>query len=453
MPRVTIAPLLKNVLIGSAAAFLCKLFASALGFAMFALSSRAMDQSSFGSLAIYFNALAFISVAALAGQETLVIRSWDEYRVSGRPALARGVLGFSAGVSLSGTLSFALATGVLWAAWDRTAPAALIASGCAFLLLNGLLQFTSQLARVVVDLVRSELVRELSWRLLAVAVICFYWWRGLEFGATQFFSICAIALSLAITVQVWQIWSCLPASVRHARPEHQRLAWSVRSFKMWIAVLLDVASQYLEVVFVGFVLGPGSAAFYFVITRITSIFAMISAGVSIYASSRISALYYSSARPELQQVLRALAIINLIVSGCALLIIIVAGKVLLWFFGPGYVSAYEYLMVMGLGAAAGTLAGPARHVLLLTGHEGVYAAIMGPALVVRMLLITVLGLMFGLGGTVVGWSLSTVLMTVALIVGSRRLVGVDPSLAFAIWQPNPGLDRPQGGSLVDEAPR
>jgi O-antigen/teichoic acid export membrane protein len=59
---------------------------------------------------------------------------------------------------------------------------------------------------------------------------------------------------------------------------------------------------------------------------------------------------------------------------------------------------------------------------------------MAPVLLVRMLLIAVLGPTFGLMGTAIGWTVSTVIMTFALIVASRRLVGLDPSLAFLIRQ-------------------
>src|SRR5687767_4861037 len=68
-----------RVLKGSAAAFTIKLAAALLGFTMFALMSRRMQPAEFGSLAIIFNTMASLSAAALCGQETLIVRSWDEY--------------------------------------------------------------------------------------------------------------------------------------------------------------------------------------------------------------------------------------------------------------------------------------------------------------------------------------------------------------------------------------
>ena len=54
-----------HVLKGSAAAFALKFAASIAGFTMFALASRSMEPAGFGSLAIIFNAMSFLSVAAI----------------------------------------------------------------------------------------------------------------------------------------------------------------------------------------------------------------------------------------------------------------------------------------------------------------------------------------------------------------------------------------------------
>ena len=82
------------VLKGSAAALAIKFTGSVLGFAMFALAARSMEAHDFGTLAVIFNAMSFLAVIAACGQETLIVRSWDEYCGSQRPALASGALRF-----------------------------------------------------------------------------------------------------------------------------------------------------------------------------------------------------------------------------------------------------------------------------------------------------------------------------------------------------------------------
>ena len=41
--------------------------------------------------------------------------------------------------------------------------------------------------------------------------------------------------------------------------------------------------------------------------------------------------------------------------------------------------------------------------------------------------------MLGLMGAAVAWSISTVILMLALIIACRRLVGLDPSLGFTLW--------------------
>jgi O-antigen/teichoic acid export membrane protein len=429
--RIARSLLQNDVLKGSATALAIKFTASVLGFTMFALSSRQMEPETFGALAIIFNAMSFLSAAALCGQETLIVRSWAEYCRSDRPALARGVLTFGAQVTLGAATLMTMVVALVWSFWDRSDSLPLVFAACAFLFCHALLQFSGQFSRVAAGLIIGEGPRELLWRLIVVATIGVHHVMNISFGATEFFVAAAGALMFAIVLQIVQVARVIPAAVRQAKPELDIRAWVPRSFKMWLSALMDTTGQYLEVVAVGFVLGPKAAGFYFVATRITNVFAMITGSISIYATPQISALFYSNAKHELQRILRLLAVIGAVLAGSTLLLIVVAGKLLLWMFGAAYISIYPALIVLALGASIGALVGPAAHVLLLTGHEGAYPRIMATGLMVRFVMIVVLGHMFGLMGAVIATAVSMVFIALALILACRRLVGLDPSLSFA----------------------
>jgi O-antigen/teichoic acid export membrane protein len=252
------------------------------------------------------------------------------------------------------------------------------------------------------------------------------------FGSTEFFVVSTSALLLAVLFQVWYVARSMPAAVTAAKPEFEKAAWTTRSLKMWLSSLMDTTSQYVEVVVIGLVLGPTTAAFYFVCTRITNVFAMISGSITIYSMRQISGLFYADAKDELQNILRSLAIISAIVAGLAVAVILLGGKLLLWMFGAAYVSAYSALIVLTIGASVSALAGPAGYVLLMTGHEGIYPRIMAGGLLLRFALIAILGPLFGLMGAVIAWSISAVIIALALIVACRYFVGLDPSLSSAL---------------------
>ena len=424
-----------GVLKGSAAALAIKFTASILGFAMFALASRQMDPATFGSLAIVFNAMSFLAAVAPCGQETLIVRSWSEYCGSGRPALARGSLVYGALVVLGATLVITLVVALVWSLWDRTVATPLLIAACAFLFAQSLMHFSGQFARVAAGVIVGDTPRESMWRFIVVATLAAHYLSGVSLGAAGFFFVSTGAIAVAILFQAWRVARVIPEAVKEAKAERDVRSWVPRSLKMWAAAVLDTTGQYLEVVVIGLFLGPTAAGFYFVATRITNGFAMISGSISVYATSRISGLFYADAKDDLQAMLRSLAIICATLVGAGLVLIVVAGKLLLSAFGDIYVSAYPALIVLAAGASIGALAGPAAHVLLLTGHEGAYPRIMGCGMVVRFLLIAILGPMFGLIGAAIAWAISAAAIGVALIVVSRRLVGVDPSLRSAFARP------------------
>ena len=155
-------------------------------------------------------------------------------------------------------------------------------------------------------------------------------------------------------------------------------SWVPRSFRMWLSAMLDTANQYLEVIVIGFFLGPAVAAFYFVATRITNVFSMIAASMTGYATSRISALYHTGARDELQQ---TLALARRSSAHCSppapFVAIVFGGKLLLWSFGAVYVASYPALLVLAARRRlqrahwAGRLSAPAdRQRRRLSAHHG-----------------------------------------------------------------------------------
>jgi O-antigen/teichoic acid export membrane protein len=435
--NIAAAILSNEVLRGSASALAIKFTGSILGFAMFALAARSMEPHAFGMLAVIFNAMSFLAVIAVCGQETLIVRSWDEYCGSDRPTLARGALAFGVKVVAATSCATAVAVALAWPLVQRDMPSALIIAACAFLLLQAFMNFSAQFSRVAAGVVVGEAPREILWRLVVVVAIVAHQALQTSFSATEFFAIATAALAFSILLQQLFVARALPAAVRAGKAEYEIDAWIPRSFRMWLSAILDTSSQYLEVIAIGLFLGPTMAAFYFVATRITNVFAMIAGSITAYATSQISGLFHRNAHDELQAILRSLALISATLAAGAFLTIALGGKALLWIFGAVYVSAYPALLVLAAGASAVALAGPAAYLLLLTGNEGLYPRILACGLLARLILIAVLGPWLGLMGAAIAWSVSGLAMSAALVIACRQRTGVDPSVLCLIRQPRP----------------
>jgi O-antigen/teichoic acid export membrane protein len=428
---------------GSAAVLTIKFTASVLAFAMFALSSHHMDPAAFGTLAVIFNAMSFLAVISLCAQEALIVRSWDEYCQSHRFGLARGALTFGAQIAVIAGLVTGVAVALGWSVWDPVVSTNLLLAACFFMFAQSLMHFTGQFTRVSVGLMVGEIPRELLWRLMVVAVVGIHHVLNVGFDTTEFFFVSGCALTIAVVFQIWQAARVLSRATKSAKSERDTAASLPRSFNMWMSAPMDT-SQYLEVVVIGFFLGPTAAGFYFVTTRITNVFAMLSSSITIYATSQLSILYYSNAKNELQAILRSLALIGAAVVVIAFAVIVIAGKLLLFAFGVAYVSAYPALLVLAAGASVSALAGPTAYLFLLTGNEGTYPKIMAAGLVLRFFLIAILGTLFGLIGAVIAWSVSAVLIALALIVACRHLVGLDASPGSASPRTNAAFMRLKG---------
>jgi len=419
--------LASDVLKGSATALAIKVTGATLNFAMLALLSRQIDPGAFGSFAIIFSVLGLLSALAHCGQELLISRSWGEYVFSNRPALARGVLIFGIQIVCAAGLIAAAGVMIAWPQLDEALSVPLLFAACAYLIAQTLMRFRGQFARVAAGVLIGDGPREILWRGIIVTVILGHQVIGVAFSATEFFFVAAAGLMLGIAIQIRKVARFIPEAVKQTSPQRDLRSWVPCSFKMWLSSLSEIVTQYLEVVVIGLVLGPTVAGFYFVATRITTVFAVMSAGVTMYATAVISPLYYSGAKTELQNILHSLALVSAILIAGVLLSIIVAGDLMLWLFGPAYVSLYPSLIVLAVGAAVAALAGPAGIVMILTGREGVYPVIMGAGLALRFLLFAILGPAYGLMGAAVAWSVSAVVIALALTIACRRLVGVDPS--------------------------
>ena len=121
---------------GAFGAFAIKVGSSSLSIVMFTVVARVMGPVEFGHFAIWFNAVSFLAVIALCGQETLIVRSWSEYIQDCRFDLARGALSFGIAVSVVAALVAAacVAIGNSMEGWANS-PSLLVAA-CLFLIVQ-----------------------------------------------------------------------------------------------------------------------------------------------------------------------------------------------------------------------------------------------------------------------------------------------------------------------------
>ncbi|ODS00518.1 hypothetical protein AUC68_14750 [Methyloceanibacter methanicus] len=150
-----------SIFVGGGVSLVLIFAASVSGFVMFALAARQMEPHSFGSLVVIFNAMGFLGVAVVFGQESLISRSWGEYCETNRPALARGALAFGMTIATVGGAVGALLCLCLWLQFGTYESAWIPVAASLFLLAEALVTFFSRFALVAGNVVVAVLPRDI----------------------------------------------------------------------------------------------------------------------------------------------------------------------------------------------------------------------------------------------------------------------------------------------------
>jgi len=408
-------------------AFAIKVGSSLLSIAMFTIAARVMQPVEFGRFAIWFNAVSFLAMIALCGQEILIVRSWTEYTQQNRFAHARGAITFGITVCVAAAIFLAgcLAVAASAAGWV-TSPGLLVAA-CLFLVVQTLGWFSSNVARTIVGFLFGEGLRE-SWRLVVIVGASALAFLSRSVTTTTMFALGAVGVGAMIWLQAAVILRAMPRETRGRATATDAAAWIKRSLPMWAADFLDASSLYLEVILIGLVLSPIAAGGYFVAARLANVFAMIAGGMANYSATMIAPLFFGGQHPELQQSLRSVSLTAAGLVTAGLLVIALGGHFLLMMFGASYVDQHAILMVLSVGTAVAALGGPSIYVLLLTGHESLYSRVVVVGLVLRVIALVIFAPMFGAIVPAVAWTTCSIGTTIALNIVCRRLVGIDPSV-------------------------
>ncbi len=424
------------------AAAIVALFIKGMGalltIAIFTLAARAMSPDEFGQLAIWFNAMSFLAVAAVFGQETLIARSWGEYSGRGEHHIARGAYSFGWRTTIVSGAIFVVAVLVIAPLTTIKVGSATLLAGCAFLFAQTLLHYLSHSSRVIAGFVVSETNRELTWRGVVLLVVT---WAVLRDGLspTAFFWAGAAGMALSILVQSMAVRRDFAVKPFLERRERDRAAWFARSRSMWLSAIVEAASQYADVMLIGYFTSPAVAGGYFVTARVANIFSMVTTGLNTYTVTHCANLYFSDQIQKLQDIMRSVSTTSLAFLLPALLAIVVFGKTILSIFGERYIADYPTLVVLSAACFAVSLCGSSSGVLLTTGHEALYARVITVATATRLVLTAILAARFGAIGAACGFALINVPLAVGLAVICRSVRGVDPSIVsvFTRWRPAP----------------
>ncbi len=431
--RITGFLLARRAMSGALLSLAIKAGGAVLMVMIFILAARTMSPADFGHLAVEFNALSFLGVFAILGQDTLFVRSWGEY-FGREDGLARGAFWFGWRVVALCTASVCGGVALFGALGPFGFSAAEIASGCLFLAAQITLQYSSTTCRHILNFVVSESNRELTWRIVLLAAVLAGLRTGL--GREAFFLAAAAGMLLGTGIETAALCRGFPASVARAPARTRAADWLARAGSMWVSASIEAAAQYAEVLLLGLLVSPAAAGGYFVAARIANIFAMLATGLHTYTVSYAANLYFNGKIGQLQSILRSVMSVALAMATPLLLLVVFDGAKILGLFGPHYAAETGTLLLLSGASYVATVSGPSSAILQITGHEKLYSRVIACALVARVALLIWLVPRYGAFGAAIAWAGVNAPVAAGLSALCRSLCGVDPSAASVVSRPH-----------------
>ncbi|MDQ8726661.1 lipopolysaccharide biosynthesis protein [Bradyrhizobium sp. LHD-71] len=417
-----------------ASAFALKALFTISNFALVTLAARTLGLEVFGNYSLLFSAAGLLSIVATFGQQVLVMRFWSEYVAGGRCDLLKGSLLFSGAVCLTGCVL----VGLPFYVWCTLAYSSSIGAAVTLYLVTvSLVMTTSHLIRTAVGIEAGDGFGNLLLTIPAISYLGYCLAAQREAELAALFGVMAAGGAAGLLIHLRLLCRSLnekfPGFWR-TRPAFDLSRWLARSTKLWASNGLEASNQYLDVLVVGALLDPAAAGAYFVVTRVANILSVATDAIHMFSTRHIPDLYYHRELTQLDALLDMVARVTIAVIIGGLLTIAAGGSQLLAIFNGAYAPFHGALLILSFGAASIAAAGPSASLLMLTGHEGRYLAVVGGSVLLRVVGLFVLLPHFGLTGGAIATTAALLAMALVLRHSAKDWTGIEGSVLRLIGQ-------------------
>ena len=433
-PSSDLRTLLKTGLNRSLVSLLIKVATAGLTYLMYVVLSRTMGAAEYGYFAFGLSLATVLSIGALVGQQTAILRYWPEQEGAGRHdrALAAlrsgGALTLLAGVLLSAlTLAGAAAAGLFEKAsvWHLYAAAALI-------LPMALAEYWSSALRAQGSVWTALAPRDVLWRVLTPLAVVGFFSIGVPLTGWQALLLTAALLLLSVALQYGlarlRRYEIAPG-FKGLRPYWAENGTASRWFL--IGTVIDSAALNMDTIFIGLLVSAEAAGIYFNAFRTAGLLTLFMFAITLVVAPMVSRHYHAGEMKQAQAITALCAWAGFLFSLVVFVGYLVFGEQLLSLFGTTSAEGYLVLILLSIGLLFDAATGPSRIVMMMTGHERDYVRIWGSIMLVGLLLELAVIPAFGLVGAAAVNALSRAVAQLAIAAWSRRHIGIDTTLLGA----------------------
>ncbi len=426
---------------GAINAFLVSVIGAAAGFGAHVIVARAVGKAEYGIYGLMLSWVSVLAVIAQAGQDNNVVRLLPTYSARGEWGKVKGlrygagalVLLLSVAIAVIGCVVVAIAGREQSASWRQT-----FYIGFAMLPMLTQLQQSGAMHRAFKRAIGANAYITIG-RPVALIVIMIGVMAYLHPVSAQ-----DAAAASAVSVAAALVWSTAhmswawPVEARGVRAQYEMSHWVRMGLRMCILSWMYVATNRVDVLLLGALMGSGDVGPYYAAVNIAGFAFYAFQAVTVVLAPLIAERYDAGDLKGLETLVRRGARVGFLGGVVTTVSIAVVGHWTLGVFGPGFTTAYYPLLVLLCGYCAVTVIGPGGFVLSMTNYQSQASMFAGIGFVVNAVLTTLLVPYFGALGAALSSAAQLVIWHSLMLRFVIAKLGINSS-AF-------------GRSYVDRAP-
>jgi len=412
---------------GASGTFALKIASTGLVLITSLFLARILWVKGYGAYIYAISWINLLSVLAVMGLPTLLIREVARYKTQKDWSLLRGILRWSDQVVLIVSLGLIfLAAGIVWLLGEHLEPQMAISLWIAMLILP-FLAFVSLRQGAVQGLgyvIATQLPQMLILPILFLILV-----GGLHFAfdlnASSAVGMRALAAMIAFLVGAGLLKKYAPSSVKEALPDYHTRKWLRSMLPLLFVSTAGTINDHISIIMVGSMLGSEATGIFDVARRGAMLVSFILMAVNMPLAPTVARLYARGEKEYLQRVVTKSARVALFGSLPIALGLIIFGRWVLLIFGREFMGGSAVLVILCLGQLVNAGMGSVGLLLNMTGHERDTARASGIAATVNVILNAILIPKWNLEGAAIATSSSMILWNVLLAIRVYRRLGIN----------------------------
>lgn len=414
----------RRMLVSASATAILQGASGAMTFVLTVLLARFLGSDGYGIYALAFAWSTLLTIPAILGLNTFLVRGIAVYEVHEQWPLMKGLL-YRTNQLVLITSTVIAVCGVI-AAYIWLSPS-FRGPFCVAMLLVPLTALTllrqgamQAFGRVVSGQLPEFLIRPLL-IILSVAALESV---GKLTPATGLAANVA-GVAVAFIVGAILLRRALPTALRSVQPRFVTPQWLRASLPMMLIAGVWMANNYSTTLLVGVLDGSRAAGVYSVVQKGAEVIVLVLVATNMPLAPAIARLHARGDWRGLEHTTEHMARATLAVSAPIALAFIAFPHAYLDLFGASFQTGAAALVILALGQLINAAAGPSGNVLLMTSQERLAVRGVAAGLVANVVLAIILVPPLGVTGGAIAFASSLVLWNTTLVVLARRRLGVN----------------------------